>query len=82
MVLHLDEIGRERESMFVQLVQSRDLLNKAGYTAKASCRQVGRSRSARFHTYKLDDHEPMDGWTDGRIDRPMTKPHLESLVHN
>ena len=51
--------------------------NKAGYTANASCRRVGRGGNARFHILQLDQH---DRRTDGRTDKAsfrVTCPQLK-----
>ena len=51
--------------------------NKDGYTAKTSCRRVGRGGNAHFHTIQPDHHGPTDHRTDGR-----TKPLIEWLVRD
>ena len=69
------EIGvRKRET-------DKRMLNKAGYTANTSRARVGRGGNARFHTFKLDHHGPMDRRTNGPTDG-MTKPLIESLVRD
>ena len=43
--------------------------NTAAYTANISRGWVGRGGNARFHTFKLEHHGPMDQRTNGRMDK-------------
>ena len=55
-----DEDKKKRESLM-----SKDY--KAGYTANTSCGRVGRGGNARFCTFQLDHHRPMDQQNNGPL---------------